>query len=314
MRGNELLYKMELIDPAYIDAADAMPKRTKNVWVKWAAVAACFAIVSAIWIFSMNPINKTEPQPTQNTVPQPTQDVEQGELDDLRGFYMNSMLYMPNKSDIELSKSAAKENVGEPVGYVSHANGSVTDVRVYKYLPDDGETNRVIVTYDGSYYVFSFYCYVPDGTDNWPVNLLEDTAYIEIRDPNYGFSNETVYLTVSEADKIAEMLSFLSGLNQKYTQIEINQYEFDLFYDQFEEGEIWINEDGGVANGGNTAVSMKFLKLVRGDCRDIAVIMKDNTRLLFRYMEGAGVLHCDDFGYILTDEQVEQIDRLIGLT
>ena len=43
MRGNEFLDKMELIDPAYVEAADATPKKKKSVWVKWGAVAACFA-------------------------------------------------------------------------------------------------------------------------------------------------------------------------------------------------------------------------------------------------------------------------------
>lgn len=32
MRGNELLDKMELIDPAYIEAADAAPNKRKSVW------------------------------------------------------------------------------------------------------------------------------------------------------------------------------------------------------------------------------------------------------------------------------------------
>ena len=37
MRGNELLDKMELIDPAYIEAADAAPNKRKSVWAKWGA-------------------------------------------------------------------------------------------------------------------------------------------------------------------------------------------------------------------------------------------------------------------------------------
>ena len=34
MRGNEFLDKMELIDPAYVEAADATPKKKKSVWIK----------------------------------------------------------------------------------------------------------------------------------------------------------------------------------------------------------------------------------------------------------------------------------------
>lgn len=46
MRGNEFLDKMELIDPAYIEAADAAPKVKRTVWTSWrAAMAACLCLV-----------------------------------------------------------------------------------------------------------------------------------------------------------------------------------------------------------------------------------------------------------------------------
>lgn len=45
MRGNELLDKMELIDPAYVEAAEVLPKKKKKAWVKWGAMAACLCLV-----------------------------------------------------------------------------------------------------------------------------------------------------------------------------------------------------------------------------------------------------------------------------
>lgn len=45
MRGNEFLDKMELIDPAYIEAADTKLKTKKTVLVKWGAMAACLCLV-----------------------------------------------------------------------------------------------------------------------------------------------------------------------------------------------------------------------------------------------------------------------------
>lgn len=45
MRGNEFLAKMELVDPAFVEAAETKQKRKKNVWVKWGAIAAGFALV-----------------------------------------------------------------------------------------------------------------------------------------------------------------------------------------------------------------------------------------------------------------------------
>lgn len=51
MRGNELLDKMELMDPAYVEAADQKPKR-RNTWVKWGIMAACFclAVTAAVTV------------------------------------------------------------------------------------------------------------------------------------------------------------------------------------------------------------------------------------------------------------------------
>lgn len=43
MRGNELLDKLELIDPAYVEAADVPPK--KKHWRKWGALAACLCLI-----------------------------------------------------------------------------------------------------------------------------------------------------------------------------------------------------------------------------------------------------------------------------
>lgn len=65
MRGNELLDKMELIDPAYVETADAEPKQRKSAWIKWGAVAAaCLCVIAgaAAMIPRFNE-GQTDPQP-----------------------------------------------------------------------------------------------------------------------------------------------------------------------------------------------------------------------------------------------------------
>ena len=49
MRGNELLDKMELIDPAYIEAAD----KRKSVWAKWGTLAAFLCLVCVLAVPAM---------------------------------------------------------------------------------------------------------------------------------------------------------------------------------------------------------------------------------------------------------------------
>lgn len=47
MRGNEFLDKMELINPTYIQAADATVPKKKTVWMRWGAIAACLGLIFA---------------------------------------------------------------------------------------------------------------------------------------------------------------------------------------------------------------------------------------------------------------------------
>ena len=44
MNGTELLDKMELIDAAYVESADAVPKRQKRRWIGWNVAAACLCL------------------------------------------------------------------------------------------------------------------------------------------------------------------------------------------------------------------------------------------------------------------------------
>ena len=61
MRGNELLDKLELADPAYVEAADRKPLRKRRGWIPWAAAAACLCLlIAAIPAFSQKPSTPQE--------------------------------------------------------------------------------------------------------------------------------------------------------------------------------------------------------------------------------------------------------------
>ena len=69
MRGNELLDRMELIDPQYVEAADTVPAR-KGFPMGWIATAACFCLLLAgVWM-GMGPVSVPVPtEPTDHTLP-----------------------------------------------------------------------------------------------------------------------------------------------------------------------------------------------------------------------------------------------------
>ena len=66
MRNDGLLDKMELVDPAYVEAADAQPKRRKNAWAKWGAVAACLCLVL---IGALTLGRRSAPRPSEPVAP-----------------------------------------------------------------------------------------------------------------------------------------------------------------------------------------------------------------------------------------------------
>lgn len=66
MRGNELLDKMALIDPAYLEAADAVPKR-KISWAKLGALAACLCLIAGGCLIPA--LRHDSPAPTTSAVP-----------------------------------------------------------------------------------------------------------------------------------------------------------------------------------------------------------------------------------------------------
>ena len=63
MRGTELLDKMELIDPAYVEAAEGKPRKRKNVWIRWGAMAACLClVVGTVAMITHISRNQNDPQ------------------------------------------------------------------------------------------------------------------------------------------------------------------------------------------------------------------------------------------------------------
>ena len=92
MRGNELLDKMELIDPAYIAEADRAPGKKRIYWTRWAAMAACFClIVGAIHLlprWQNNPgTEPSVPGPDVTTAGREEQDVHMSATDILGDWF-----------------------------------------------------------------------------------------------------------------------------------------------------------------------------------------------------------------------------------
>lgn len=94
MRGNELLDKMELIDPAYVEAAETKPKGKKNIWIKWGAMTACLCMVVIGVMFwkqsEPTPSDAAGPTVSENgvTIPQLKVSLSVNEAADMVAFFI----------------------------------------------------------------------------------------------------------------------------------------------------------------------------------------------------------------------------------
>lgn len=228
-------------------------------------------------------------------------------MDILQGIYVNSVLYMP---DEELSRVANKENVGEFVGYVSYNNIIQTEICAFRYLPDDGKICRIVVYSGGSFAVYTFGAYVPDGTDIWPIKLLENVAYVEISGQNTSLKGHGKNDVITDDRRVEQIVMFLSNLGEKHNETEINRRYYELFKEYFPDGAIWINKDGRVV-ARDIELTVQLSNMINQNDSDITVVMKDYTKLVYIYRPSSNLIICHDFAYYLSDEQEVQIKQML---
>lgn len=226
-----------------------------------------------------------------------------------------TLLLINKKFYRQLSSDATEQNVGEFIGYVSVDPDTMTGIKVYEYVPDDGKTNKVIIPDNGTYYVYSFDSYALMYQEYIPNNnnkILDSAIRIEIRD-----SDNTVQKTITDVTALKDLLS---GLDAKYTRhfifsYDLVEYKFNKIKHHFSEGLIWI-ETSQLSQTSYIASDFQHIlneanELIRGDERILTVCMDDNTRLTYVYREGVGVIEIGDVAYILSEKDVELLNSLI---
>lgn len=160
MRGGELLDKMELVDPAYVAAADRPPQLHKIRWRTWASIAACLAL--AVVSAAVIRMSRQVPLPIRQT---PMMGVA-SEAPNGPRKYLNyngcQYVYLENGSPFELTGA----HLGEALGRLEYdiladreANSARdcaatfavggTIYRMTSYDPDF----RIAVEWDGNYYI-----------------------------------------------------------------------------------------------------------------------------------------------------------------
>ena len=160
MRGNEFLDKMELIDPAYVEAADTSTKTKKNksAWAKWGAMAACLGlIVASTLIFSSNrPTDQTDPStPVLPQLPTLTLSENTGESMGFEGYMAYDISELINGNpwdeDTEISTLPVYRNtlIYDENFIATGADWEQMEIMLYDVAARLGiEENKLVITDD----------------------------------------------------------------------------------------------------------------------------------------------------------------------
>ncbi len=161
MKPSEWTDGLSHIDPdlveTYITEKDrlATRKAQKKVLGRIGLCAACLIVLFALGMFAKEHMQPLLRKPAEDpTATQPDiNDKSRMEL----GIYVDNMLYL---RDSNASHTATAENIGAYIGLAALDGETTTDICVYQYVSESEETEQVILSYDGVYYVYRFYTYM----------------------------------------------------------------------------------------------------------------------------------------------------------
>lgn len=288
----------------HLKRKEELSRKTKRklapVILKWSAIAASLVLtVTSVFLISeqlfkappADPSISTD-QPTDNTATLPIvtdkptatePSVPSIELD-LKGINFDGKAYYP---DTELSKIATEKNVGDFLGVVPSGEELVPDLYAFEYLSDDNKKQRIIIPYNNKFYVYVFFRYnLDEENEEYPAILLDRTVEVGVDDGllDPSLMTDVDYIKFVAPDNVEDFIEFLKDLtaNEKYSSEYINDYIF---------------------NSGKPTNKRRYIR----------VTLEDKTYLEYEYIVGTGTLTFGSRGYILTEEQNEELLSLMGM-
>lgn len=220
MRGGELLDKMELVDPAYVAAADRPPQLHKVRWKAWASVAACLTLVIAS--VAVVRMSRQAPLPIRQAPTAGIASETPGGPRKYLNYNGSQYVFLENGSPFELTEA----HLGEALGRLEYdilADREANSARDYAatfgvggtlyQMTGYGPDFRLAVEFEGNYYI----CEKTGNTDG---SALDAAALFEAADFQKTVTEIILYdhfgrdelgrLSGKEAKKLIELLSQVS--------------------------------------------------------------------------------------------------------
>ncbi len=219
MRGNELLDHMELVDPAYIEEADSMPKKKRKN--RWATMAACLAVMMLLGGIMIG-AELTNPEATRpEDIPSAVIDWEMYAVwvDEHGNVHQGEL---PIEFSVQCTFYANGKNAGAPA--LDYTFRFPEDFRYLIEMPDTGTSTAWGPNMTGyPYYITSGYQYDFEKVDYtfgyWAVSLEKEWMIFEWEYFDGGKKNPGTYLIASRdpnADP-QEILTYFQGFLDSYS-------------------------------------------------------------------------------------------------
>jgi len=222
MRGREMLETIENLNPAYIEAAAEKPKAKKAGWLKWGAMAACFAVVVIAGISMLSGNNTV--QTTIGGVMREYKNVSVASSEvaiewpwEYKTLYerFSTIIYDGREYTVKtIGLAADKSVIGEKLGVGEGIGYDVYTEQEHRMHFDVWQVSGIFADLmiaaemDGRFYTFKYSEYVPPATlgevlDNYnlPQTLALDRFAV------YDDGKETGYYSLSDDDYIWRTLA-----------------------------------------------------------------------------------------------------------
>lgn len=165
MRGKNLLDRMDLVDPSFIEAADEVPQNKKRIFAKYGMLAACLAvIISAVGVpvfYYRNSDSKVYPMTGDNGEQQiafgvsenekPSDALYDGQADEnSQGAYKSEL---PDEGDVLSEDGFNEKPASDKEGVTEHSASilAAPDYEFQLHRSDDVILGEVIDELDGYY-------------------------------------------------------------------------------------------------------------------------------------------------------------------
>lgn len=349
MRGKELLDKMELIDPAFVEAAENARGQKRYTWVKWAVCAACICIVAGGLAFRgglFKPQGARQSDTVEDSITSVNNDaliladaqvdwiVTLMDTDGNEKYAYSSISFLERKKYGLVPENAVgltpentyvitEADIGGFMGTVSKcADTSLIGMKLYHFakFPDDdliciADTPKGYAFYTGHLILPEITEYATFDTYLDAFKMTGTSFSVEVLSPEF-----THIADINDAETKRTIVELLSG-KSNIGHTEGERRFADAWYEAYGNNDVEYNEEHGVVSykvqnspDEDTALYNKAHDLWNRGERLIRLTSENGASLVLDYFPAIGIFYCGDGCFEVPDEDVAILNSLLNIT